>query len=163
MPTNGTPEQAVKRCGQEIARLRTRRRWSRPKLIARLYDELDPNDPSVDTISESWLKRLENGDMVKVPRQILEALCRALRCTQRERARVLLYADRNGLVGAEHPDAIAEILHYTIIHLYDATHDLLTNLIGQRRADELDDQEMFELIHAALEVVLAQHKPSAHR
>jgi len=86
MATDGTPEAAAKRCGEEIARLRTCRRWSRAQLVIRLYDELATDDPNYDSISETWLARLENGRMVKVPRQTIEALCRALRCTSRERA-----------------------------------------------------------------------------
>ena len=100
MATDGTPEPAAKRCGEAIARLRTLRRWSRAQLVIRLYDELAPEDPNYNSISETWLARLENGRMVKVPRLTVEALCRALRCTAQERATVLLHADRSVL--AEH-------------------------------------------------------------
>ena len=82
MATDGTPEPAAKRCGEAIARLRTLRRWSRAQLVIRLYDELAPEDPNYNSISETWLARLENGRMVKVPRLTVEALCRALRCTR---------------------------------------------------------------------------------
>lgn len=163
MPAYGTPEQAARRCGAEIARLRTRRNWSRAKLIARLYDELGPDDPNFDTISESWLKRLENGHVVKVPRQTIEALCRALQCTPREHARLLLYADRNGLVGAADPDQVSELLHYTMLRISADAHDILSSLIGQRRAADLDDQEYLELTKTALELVIAQQKKLSQR
>ena len=64
MATDGTPEFAAKRCGEAIARLRTLRGWSRAQLIIRLYNELPPEDPNYDSISETWLARLENGRMV---------------------------------------------------------------------------------------------------
>jgi hypothetical protein len=154
MATNGTPELATQRCGAEIARLRTSRNWSRAKLIARLFDELEPDDPAFDHVSEAWLKRLENGHMVKVPRQTAEVICRALRCTPRERARLLLYADRNVLTAGDVPDTVAEALTYVLDRLYAETHEILADVIGQRRATDLDEGELFELTATALDLVL---------
>src|SRR5262249_60243498 len=123
MATDGTPEPAAKRCGEAIARLRTARRWSRAHLVIRLYDELSPDDPSYESVSETWLARLENGRMVKVPRQTVEALCRALRCNPRERAWVLLHADRNVLAeSASQPTPAAEALTFVMERLYAETH-----------------------------------------
>src|SRR5688572_12125838 len=95
MAGDGIPEPATKRCGELIACLRTRRGWSRPDLVRELLDVLDADDPLRNTISESWLARLEGGHMVKLPRQTIEVICQALNCTQIERLRVLLQADRN--------------------------------------------------------------------
>jgi transcriptional regulator with XRE-family HTH domain len=159
MAYDGTPEPAAKLAGDVVARLRTARHWSRAKLIVRLYDELDPNDPNYDSISESWLARLENGRMVKVARSTIEALCRALQCTSQERARVLLYADRNGLTdGDSAPNGVAEALNYTMIRLYDEAYEILSSLIGRRRAADLDERELLELTATALELVKKQRR-----
>jgi transcriptional regulator with XRE-family HTH domain len=155
MATDGTPEMAAKRCGEAIARLRTLRRWSRAQLVIRLYDELTPDDPSYDSISETWLARLENGRMVKVPRTTVEALCRALRCTSQQRAWVLLCADRNVLAeDISEPTEVAEVLTYAMDRLYNEAYEALRGLIGQRDASELDDVEIFEVTATALNLLL---------
>jgi transcriptional regulator with XRE-family HTH domain len=154
MATDGTPEPAAKRCGEAIARLRTVRRWSRAQLVIRLYDELAPEDPNYNSISETWLARLENGRMVKVPRLTVEALCRALRCTAQERSTVLLHADRSVL--AEHdstPDATAEALTYIMDRLYHETYDVFKAMIGQRSVAMLGEVELLQMTATALDVL----------
>jgi Helix-turn-helix domain len=160
MTTYGTPETFTQRCGDEIARLRALRNWSRARLINRLCDELDEDDPNYDSISESWLKRLEGGVKVKLPRQTLEALGRALRCTPRERARLLLYADRSVLTRNDDraPDGVAEAINYTMACLYAEAHEILEDLIGQRRAADLDEGEIVELTAIALDLVIKQRR-----
>ncbi|HLZ22695.1 MAG TPA: helix-turn-helix transcriptional regulator [Ktedonobacterales bacterium] len=157
MAADGTPEPAAKRCGEAIARIRTLRRWSRAQLVVRLYNEITPDDPSYESISETWLARLENGRMVKVPRQTIEALCRALRCTAQERSWVLLCADRSVL--AEHdatPNPVAELLTYTMERLYAEAHEALAAMMAERAALALDEREMLEVTAAALETLLAR-------
>ncbi|HEX6820257.1 MAG TPA: helix-turn-helix transcriptional regulator [Ktedonobacterales bacterium] len=162
MATDGTPELAAKRCGEAIARLRTMRRWSRAQLVIRLFDEIAPDDPNYDSISETWLARLENGRMVKVPRQTVEALCRALRCSAHERAWVLLSADRNVLADdISEPCAVAELLTYVMDRLYAETHEALRSLLGQRDVSELDDLEQYELAQSALDLLIARKRQRA--
>lgn len=159
MATDGTPELSAKRCGEAIARLRTQRRWSRAQLVIRLYSELSPDDPSYDSVSETWLARLENGRMVKVPRQTVEALCRALHCSARERAHVLLYADRNVLAEADtEPTLAAEALTYAMDRLYAEARDLLTTMLGQRSTAALDELEVLEATAAALDEVIGRRR-----
>ena len=157
MATDGTPEAAAKRCGEEIARLRTYRRWSRAQLVIRLYDELATDDPNYDSISETWLARLENGRMVKVPRQTIEALCRALRCTARERATLLLHADRNVL--AEHhcgPDAVAVALNTVMDRINRESHETVRRLLGTDDTSQLDDVQLLEAAAAAIDVLISR-------
>ena len=162
MATDGTPEMAAKRCGEAIARLRTARRWSRAQLVIRLYDEISPDDPNYESISETWLARLENGRMVKVPRQTIEALCRALRCSAQARAWVLLSADRNVLAeDITEPCAVAELLTYVMDRLYSETHEALRSLLGQRDVAELDDLEQYELAQSALDLLIARKRQRA--
>jgi transcriptional regulator with XRE-family HTH domain len=159
MATDGTPELAAKRCGEAIARLRTQRRWSRAQLVIRLYSELTPDDPSYESISETWLARLENGRMVKVPRQTVEALCRALRCSAQERAHVLLYADRNILAEADaEPTLVAEALTYAMDRVYAEARDLLTTLLDERQQSALDELELLEVTATALQAVIERRR-----
>lgn len=161
MNTAGIPETCTQRCGEEIARIRTLRKWSRSKLIARLYTELSEDDPTYDSISESWLKRLENGEIVKLPRQTIEALCRTLLCTPTERARILLYADRNILGAVDAPDEVALLLNEVIGDLHTAAADILADLIDQRRTADLARQEKLLLVAKALDLVLRVQRRSA--
>lgn len=162
MATDGTPEAAAKRCGEAIAQLRTMRRWSRAHLVIRLYDEISPDDPNYDSISETWLARLENGRMVKVPRQTVEALCRALRCNARERAHVLLHADRCALTDAEcRPTPPSEVLAFVMDRLYSEAYEVLNGLLRERASadlGELDDLDLFEMTASALDTLITRRE-----
>jgi transcriptional regulator with XRE-family HTH domain len=159
MASDGTPEPAAQRCGAAVARLRTLRNLSRAQLVARLYDQLDPNERTYEHISVTWLARLENGRIVKVARPTVEALCRALRCTPRERAWLLLHADRNVLSGAgAEPAETAELLTYAVDQLHREAHEILAALLGSRQACALSELELLELVATALEIAIARRQ-----
>jgi transcriptional regulator with XRE-family HTH domain len=157
MASDGTPELAAQRCGAAIARLRTLRNLSRAQLVARLYDEIDPSDQIYERINVIWLARLENGRVVKVARPVVEALCRALHCTPRERAWLLLHADRNVLASDE-PNETAELLTYVVEQLHRESPEILAALLGSRRACALDELELLEITATALEIVITQRR-----
>lgn len=158
MGMDGKPENSTQHLGEQIARLRTKRHWSRAKLLVHLYNELDSDDRSFNTISESWLTRLENGRVVKVPRTTIEALCRALQCTPQERANILLHADRNVLsIPNGNVDNVAELLNYTVHIIHKEASDILRNLIADRPVIELDEAEILELASQALALALSAH------
>ena len=155
MAADGTPELAAIRCGEAIARLRTLRGWTRTQLLTRLYRELSPDDPYYESVSETWLARLENGRMVKVPRATVEALCRALRCNHRERAWVLLHADRNVLAEpTSSPSPAAQALTFVVERLYAETGEALNATLRARETSALNELELFEIVSAALEQVI---------
>ena len=159
MAADGTPEPAAQRCGAAVAQLRTLRKLSRAQLLARLYDEIDPTDRIYEQISVTWLARLENGRVVKVARPTVEALCRALGCTPRERAWLLLHADRNVLASAgDEPTETAELLTYVIDQLHREAPEILATLRGARRACALSELELLELTAAALEITIARRR-----
>ena len=159
MAADGTPEPAAQRCGAAVARLRTLRNLSRAQLVARLYDEIGPDDHTYERISVAWLARLENGRIVKVARPTVEALCRALRCTPRERAWLLLHTDRNVLAGAaDAPTESADLLTYAIDLLYREAREILAALLGPRRACALSELELLELTATALEIVIVRRR-----
>ena len=122
--------------------------------------ELTPDDPSYESISETWLARLENGRMVKVPRQTVEALCRALHCSARERAWVLLHADRSILAADQEtePEPVSEALAYAVDRLYNEAHAVFDRLLAGRSPEMLDEVELFEMTATALDVLVARRK-----
>jgi transcriptional regulator with XRE-family HTH domain len=159
MAADGTPEPAAQRCGAAVARLRTLRKLSRAQLVARLYDQTDLADHAYEHISVTWLARLENGRIVKVARPVLEALCRALCCTAKERAWLLLRADRNVLASAsDEPSQTAELLTYAVDHLQREAREILAALLGPRQASALSELEFLELTAAALEIAIARRR-----
>lgn len=158
MAADGTPEPALRRCGAAIARLRTIRGWSRAKLIARLYDQIDPTNPMYDRISVAWLARLEQGRVVKLSRAMLDAFCHALDCTPHERIQLLLIADRNPLGEVDcmsNPPALAII--YAANRLYSEAHMTIAELIESRSLDAMCDLDLLEIIATALQELIT-HK-----
>lgn len=145
--------------GEEVARLRTRRRWSRSMLIKRLDRVLEAKGLVDYNCSEAWLHRLENGTVVKVPHQIVDALCEALQCTLREQANLLLFADRNVLrdTSSATPE-VMKLFNYMMVDLYSETAQILALLTEQRTIAELSDVELYELFFAALEIVIVSRR-----
>ena len=159
MAADGTPEPAIRRCGAAIARLRTLRGWSRAKLIARLYDQIDPTAPVYDRISVAWLARLEQGRVVKLSRGMLDALCSTLECTLQERIQLLLLADRNVLGWADSaPTPTALAIAYTAAQLYDEAHATISELIGSRSLDAIDDLDLLEIAAASLQELIIRRR-----
>ena len=159
MAADGMPEPAIRCCGAAIARLRTLRGWSRVKLIARLYDQIDPTAPVYDRISVAWLARLEQGRVVKLSRTMLDALCRALECTPHERIQLLLLADRNALGCADRaPTPAALVIAYTAAQLYDEAHATISELIGSRSLDAIGDLDLLEIAAASLQELITRRR-----
>jgi transcriptional regulator with XRE-family HTH domain len=157
MAADGTPEPAAQRCGAAVARLRTLRNLSRAQLLARLYDEIDPADRIYEQISLTWLARLENGRVVKIARPTVEALCRALRCTPRERAWLLLQADRNVLAGTTtEPTETAALLTYAMDQLHREAGETLAALLGPHLTCALSELELLELTAMTLAGAIAR-------
>lgn len=150
-------ELSTRRFGEAVARLRTKREWSRAKLIARLLDEIDQDDPDYGSISETWLSRLENGKMVKLTRGTVEAVSTALGCSTDEKAHLLLCADRNVLVRGDDKQRIArEMLNHYFLQIRDDALKILTELVDDRRAHMLTAHEKEEATGTALEMVIRE-------
>jgi transcriptional regulator with XRE-family HTH domain len=147
-------EESNRRFGEAIARLRTKRGWSRAKLIARLFEFIDDEKRDYGTVSETWLKRLEKGETVKVTRALVEELSSALRCSPTEEASLLYYADRKVLPTDDSPNKINEMLNHLLFLLRDDALEILGNLTTDRHIERLTDDEQFELPASALELAL---------
>lgn len=144
--------------GEEIARLRTRRDWSRSTLIKRLDRILAAAATDDDKdYSEAWLSRLESGEIVKIPRRIVNALAEALQCTPRERARLLLLADKNILLDTSATvTEVVEVFNYQMLTIYDETCQFLGDLMQDRHLAQLSDAELSEIFLDALVMVIAE-------
>ncbi|MDW8326740.1 MAG: helix-turn-helix transcriptional regulator [Anaerolineales bacterium] len=157
MGKDGIAEPAARRAGEEIARLRVSRGWTRWQLATRLLYVMAEDDPTADAVNEAWLARLETGRKVVISRETLEAFCRALNCTRQERARLLLRADRNTLAdGSQEPDDAAEALVYVMNQVYAEARHILDDALKQRRAHDLDNAELLELVSKAIRLIARQ-------
>ena len=160
---DGAPEESTRRLGDEIARLRNDRGWTRTQLVVRTLYMLGPDHPFTEVISENWLNRLESGRLVKVPHQAIEIICKALECNDGEKIAVMMYADRNPLAdqdGISTPEA--EMLGRIMVHLYRTTDIpfMLGALRGDRRASALTTEEIDEIAKAIVAVLANKRKVS---
>jgi transcriptional regulator with XRE-family HTH domain len=156
----GESEREAEQVGAKIFELRNARGWTRAKLVSRVMWLMDDEGLNCDHINEGWMERLENRRVTKVPsRKMLEVLCRALDCTPREWASVMLHANRT-LLGASTgpPNKVAEVLNYITSRLYDEAREILEGRIGAREVGDLTEEDMFELVTTALEMVSRHHR-----
>jgi hypothetical protein len=58
----------------------------------------------------------------------------------------------------DQPTQTAELLTYAIDQLHREAHEILTTLLGARRACELDELEVLELTATALELAIARRR-----
>jgi transcriptional regulator with XRE-family HTH domain len=162
---DGKPEVAAQRFGEIVARLRTRRGWSRPRLVAQIYRVAEETKTEIDFVSEAWLARLEAGRMVKVPRVMVEVLCRALKCTLQERVELLVSADRNVLSDTEGTASrTAQVLNYLMVRLfqdaeglYQHVEDLLTPLLHNRQLSQISDEDLEVIVYTVLAAIIDEH------
>lgn len=159
MGMSGTPEAAARRFGAEIARLRELRGISRSKLVIHLYYAVGEDSPLCDTFNDAWLARLETGKTVKISREVLDALCLALRCSPRERRRLLLMADRSVFLNENgEPDALAELLNDIFAEVYEDAREVLDPLLGRRELHNLTEVERQDMVRTALEVAIRAYR-----
>lgn len=150
-----------KKLGPEIARLRTMRGWSRTKLLHRCFEEIEnASDLDADDFGirgEAWLARLERDEVVKISREELTILCRALACTEQERLRIFILADRN--IFADEPNALTDemqLLSQVMAMIYHSSEarEMIMSLLGQREVEKLSTSELLEIIKATINVMI---------
>lgn len=148
-----------KRLGERIARIRSIRGWTRRDLLFQLYEVMDKNDPSYESLSEAWLTRLENGRIAKhLPTSTMEAICKALRCGGKERTDLLLEADRNVLTNPSgKPTNVEQVLNFVVYHINKEAHEILATLIAQHGNQELDELELLEITQETLKLLISKH------
>lgn len=150
---NHTNNLARVQLGHEIARLRTQALLSRPQLVAKLHKEIDPSDPMYDKVSELWIKRIENGQVVNLSLQVLEVMCLALRCTGRERMRILRLAERHVLIAAELPDEVIDAVADKMARAWREAAGALAALQRQPHATKLTKAEIEEISQTLVNMI----------
>jgi transcriptional regulator with XRE-family HTH domain len=151
-------DRSTKLFGEKVAQLRTRRRWSRAKFIARLLKVIEDNDLDLHSIGEVWLKRLENGEMVKIPRSVVDAIIQALQCSASEQADLLLCADRNILAGEGEPSLAHRRLNHLLVQIRQDAGTILNGLLDDHRAEELTETDQLELAATAMELAIHERR-----
>lgn len=154
MAGSNNGDQDTIRLGEELERLRKARGLTRRLVVNRLLRILDENDPDYMQIGESWLATIEKGRKVKIRREIIEALCKALSCTLSEEAYIFLLADRNVLVASgQMPDGFASLLNEITSLVYREILEIIAS-IPEDQANGLSLDEKLELISSAFDLVL---------
>lgn len=153
------PEPPMKGFGELVGRYRQKRGWSRRRFVFILHDTMSKDDPNYNKISESWLARLENGQVRKqLPTSTLDSICCALGCEGKERTDLLLYADRNVLTNpGKRPSFVAEVLNYVMHRVDQEAHEILATIIAQRGSQDLDELELLEITRDTLSLLLDKH------
>jgi transcriptional regulator with XRE-family HTH domain len=143
--------------GHIIASLRNKRNLSRAKLISRVLPLLE-DTPFAETMSEAWLKRLESGEVVKIPTYVIHALCQALKCSDREYSDVLLVAGRNVLSDdGEDFQKVNRLLNYFVYSFKEDGFKVLSDLLEKDNLSDLDDKDIYVLVRDTIDMVL-KHK-----
>jgi len=103
------------------------------------------------------MARLENGRMVKVSRQVIEAICQALDCTADQRARLLACADRNVLADKDgQVNSVAEVILRIGAHMYDnaTVVAMIHALLADRHASMLEEAELNEILSEIVKIIV---------
>lgn len=81
--------------GELLARLRTQQDLTRVHLAIKYNYLLGPSATRSEYMTEKRIFRLENGQVVKLSRSVIEHLCTVLCCTPSERLMLLITSDHN--------------------------------------------------------------------
>ena len=153
MAGNGSPEPAAILLGQTIARLRSKRNWSRAILLRKIYGKLSEEDELA--ITEESLKDLEEGAKVKIPRRLVDILMNGLECTPAERLEILVAADRNILNDGTAASAQeSDFFHRFIQEIYynPIARTMLNSLLEGQEVQSLNIKEMIHILSSIVEL-----------
>lgn len=161
---NGRSRIEAKAFGEEIALLRSRKRWSRARLLREIDKELTLVGYDGKLLSEAWLNRLENGEVVILHRQVFNALCTALKCNGEEIAKLHLLGDRNVVVVIPGTvTRLAERFNYLMVDVYNSVCSFVENQASNQQIDELTQVEIDELFDTAMELIMADRRAKKKR
>jgi transcriptional regulator with XRE-family HTH domain len=166
MAADGTPDQCTMMCGPLIARLRVQKELSQTDLVQRILYHWQYSDCR-DKVTESWLRRVEQGRIVRISRLALEIICDVLQCTDTQRIEILVTADRNVLNDTEGLSSrLSQKLNLLVYHFEKEVNSLFQGSIGKINIDNIDDDDLDEIIQVAAQVVLKtinNHQEENHR
>src|SRR5688572_23047085 len=95
MPDGNKSEFPTKKFGEQVARIRTLRGWSRALFVKHMDALVEERFLVNESVSEGLVRTVEEGRKATISRALLELLAEALKCTPSERLNLLLAADRN--------------------------------------------------------------------
>ena len=145
--------------GIQVARLRIQRGLSRAGLVKLLDSKLDETGTLFDdSISEGWVRKIEEGRKVKISRDVIELLAKALKCTPDERFALFLSADRNPLADTDGNLGTGQEFLLRAIGAANRdprTRRLLDKLVGDNRdkVARMTEQELFMILRQILDIV----------
>ncbi len=167
MPKHGTPEPRFVEFGAEIARLRTRRVWSRTDFVNEVHRRLPDNHPLRQRISNDWLRYVEEGRRVNLSRAHIFGLAEVAADTEEAFVKLVMLADRNILSDDNGTISSTGIgLTYMMSRLYanpvlrPVLDDLFANATGAAVSDQ-DVGEILQTLGHALMLNTSVPQPSA--
>ena len=143
------PKHPFQKCGMYLGVLRVRKGLSRKQLISKLIDKLNADDPFRGKISESLLKRVEVGQVVKLNRKMVEAFVLALNCTSFERFDLLVLADLNPFANNRGDmDDVDKVLAQTFLFLRDipVVRHLIASALIKSQSSSITDDRLIQLL-----------------
>jgi transcriptional regulator with XRE-family HTH domain len=141
--------------GEEIRRIREERELTRAEFLRCLDQVLGNKDEAYEPLSEAWLGRLEKGKTIKIDREIIISLCTALKCTHRERVKLLLLADRNVfLETADNVTLPIQVFSHVISIIVDKTYMVLSDLIENYDSEDLSEEELSTICLEAIKIAI---------
>lgn len=143
------PEHPFQKCGRFLGVLRVRKGLSRKELISRLLEKIDEDDPFLERISESLLKRVEVGQVVKLNRKMVEVFVQALNCTSSERFQLLVLADLNPFADSQGGmDAVDKALTQVFFLLRERSivRHLIASAVSKSPSPTLTDERLMLLL-----------------
>ena len=150
-------EREAKSSGELIKALREYKGWTRSTLIFHLQNEqILSDDGSMNIYSESWLARIERGEIMRTSRSEIELICRVLECTDEQRVKVLSLAANSMFVDpSDEPETEAEFIACMSTWLYEdeMVKTMIRTFLKERRPSMLNRREIFEIIFEILEMV----------
>jgi transcriptional regulator with XRE-family HTH domain len=157
-------EESLQLFGAAVARLRERKKFSRPRLALCIHDILIRENIESSSMGESWIARLESGKTARISRQMLEAICQALGCSTRERIHLFLLADRNPFQSDDGDlEDIGVMLHYAIDTLYRDARTMLSRVLMDKPVAQLNDEEICEILGEVVKLSLTKQRRNKSR
>lgn len=149
----------LKPFGQEIGRLRERRGLTQLALLHKLNQELFDIGYTGKLRGEKWLHRLENGQLVNLPRVIFDALGRVLECRDEELARLHLLADRNiAFIISGVSTIFKQHFNYVMFDFLDEVCEIAESLAVDKPITKLPQKDVDELFYSAIEMVIKNRR-----
>lgn len=135
--------------GEEIAKLRP---GSRADFLRELDGVLPPDHRLAN---EGALFRLETGKMVKISRELIDAICLVTKASKEVRTKLYFLADKNALFDANsHMIQIIDVYSQVIARLSENVESAIAQLSGNVDLKNISPSDIKEIICSALEVAI---------